>query len=121
MFYNIINSEHRAGDRATVTNPRTNEALWEVTVANETDLNDAVKAARVSFESWKLLSVETRQRYLHKLADELERQRDEIHTPLAAETGKSVTKSVCYMGIGIIAKRHLRTSSQTWRLVIIHC
>ncbi|CAI7646536.1 unnamed protein product [Penicillium glandicola] len=89
MFYNIINSERRSGDSATVTNPRTNEAFCEVTVAHETDLNDAVKAARVSFESWKLLSVEERQRYLLKLADELEQRRGEIHAPLAAETGKS--------------------------------
>ncbi|KAJ5360321.1 Aldehyde dehydrogenase N-terminal [Penicillium concentricum] len=89
MFYNIINSERRARDSVTVTNPRTNEALWEVTIANETDLNDAVEAARASFESWKLLSVETRQTYLLKLADELEQRRGEIHAPLAAETGKS--------------------------------
>ncbi|KAJ5958651.1 Aldehyde dehydrogenase N-terminal [Penicillium vulpinum] len=89
MFYNIINSERQARDSATVTSPRTNEVLWEVTVANETDLNDAVEAARVSFKSWKLLSVEERQGYLLKLADELERRRDEIHVPLAAETGKS--------------------------------
>ncbi|KAJ5512624.1 hypothetical protein N7463_002176 [Penicillium fimorum] len=30
MFYNIINSERRVRDAATVTNPRTNEALWEL-------------------------------------------------------------------------------------------
>ncbi|KGO47146.1 Aldehyde dehydrogenase, N-terminal [Penicillium expansum] len=89
MFYNIINSERRSGDTATVTNPRTNEALWEVAVAHETDLNDAVKAARASFTSWKLLSIEERQKYLLKLADELEQRRDQIHAPLAAETGKS--------------------------------
>jgi acyl-CoA reductase-like NAD-dependent aldehyde dehydrogenase len=119
MFHNIINSERRARDCATVTNPRTNEAIWEVPVANETDLNDAVKAARVSFESWKLLSVETRQRYLLNLADELERRRGEIHTPLAAETGKSVTKSSLHISIGTIANKYLRTSSQIWRLMIL--
>ncbi|EKV12374.1 hypothetical protein PDIG_33170 [Penicillium digitatum PHI26] len=92
MFYNIINSERRSGDTATVVNPRTNEVLWEVTVAHETDLNDAVEAARVSFDSWKVLSIEERQRYLLKLAGELEQRRDEIHAPLAAETGKSQEK-----------------------------
>ncbi|KAJ5165068.1 Aldehyde dehydrogenase N-terminal [Penicillium coprophilum] len=89
MFYNIINSERRAGDSVAVTSPRTNEALWDVAVADETDLDDAVEAARVSFKSWKLLSVEARQKYLLKLADELEQRRSEIHVPLAAETGKS--------------------------------
>lgn len=119
MFYNIINSERRSGDSATVTNPRTNEALWEVTVAHETDLNDAVKSARVSFELWKLLSLEERQTYLLKLADELEQRRDEIHAPLAAETGKSVTKSLHIVNIGNIANNLVRASSQTWRLMIL--
>ncbi|KGO77965.1 Aldehyde dehydrogenase, N-terminal [Penicillium italicum] len=89
MFYNIVNSERRSGDTATVTNPKTNEALLEVTIAHETDLNDAVEAARVSFGSWKLLPIEERQKYLLKLADELAQRREEIHAPLAAETGKS--------------------------------
>lgn len=119
MFYNIINSERRSGDTATVTNPRTNEALWEVAVAHETDLNDAVKAARASFTSWKLLSIEERQKYLLKLADELEQRRDQIHAPLAAETGKSVTKSFRILIIGNIAKKLLRTSSQISRLMTL--
>lgn len=96
MFYNIINSEHRAGTSTTVTNPRTNEPLWEATVANEKDLNDAVQAARTAFESWRLLSVDKRQKYLLKLADELEQRRCEIHGPLAGETGKSVRKPIRY-------------------------
>ncbi|KAJ9487798.1 hypothetical protein VN97_g5509 [Penicillium thymicola] len=89
MFYNITNSERRSGDSATVINPRTSESLWEVPVGRETDLNDAVEAARVSFESWKLLSIEERQKYLLRLADELEHRRDEVQPPLAGETGKS--------------------------------
>lgn len=112
MFYNIINSERRSGDTATVVNPRTNEVLWEVTVAHETDLNDAVEAARVSFDSWKVLSIEERQRYLLKLAGELEQRRDEIHAPLAAETGKSVRNFSQVVIIGNIAKKLLRISSQ---------
>lgn len=119
MFYNIINSERRSGDYATVTNPRTNEALWKATLGYETDLNDAVKAARVSFESWKPLSVEERQKYLLKLADELEHRRDEVQPPLAGETGKSVTNPFHIVNIEKIAKKLLRISSQTWRLMIL--
>ncbi|CAG8896035.1 unnamed protein product [Penicillium egyptiacum] len=119
MFYNIIDSERRAGDSATVTNPRTNEALWDVPVAHETQLNFAVEAARVSFKSWKLLSVGERQRYLLKLADELEQRRNEIHAPLAGETGKSVTETFHVVSIRSVAHKLLRTSSQTWRLTIL--
>lgn len=119
MFYNIINSERWSGDSATVTNPRTNEALCEVTVGREADLNDAVGAARVSFESWKLLSVEERQKYILKLADELEHRRDELQPPLAGETGKSVTNPFHIVIIEKIAKKLLRISSKTWRLTIL--
>ncbi|KAJ9245286.1 hypothetical protein DTO169E5_1153 [Paecilomyces variotii] len=90
MFFNIINSECRSGDLTRITDPKTNKPLLEAFLANETDLNDAVEAARVAFMPWKLLSVNERQGYLFKLADELEQRRDEIHTPLATETGKSV-------------------------------
>ncbi|CAG8020246.1 unnamed protein product [Penicillium nalgiovense] len=89
MSYNIIDSERRSGDSTIVTNPRTNEPLCDVPVAHETQLNYAVEAARMSFKSWKLLTIEARQTYLLKLADELEQRRDEIHAPLAGETGKS--------------------------------
>ncbi|KAJ5196973.1 hypothetical protein N7449_007452 [Penicillium cf. viridicatum] len=108
MFYNIINSERRSGDYATVTNPRTNEALWKATLGDETDLNEAVKAARVSFESWKPLSVEERQKYLLKLADELEHRRDEVQPPLAGETGKSVTNPFNILGkLTVVASQSL--------------
>jgi len=90
MFFNVINSECRSGESTRVNNPRTNEPALEVPNANEKDLNDAVEAARISFKQWKILSVEKRQSYLRKLADALEQQRDEIHGPLATETGKSV-------------------------------
>lgn len=100
MFYNIIDSERRSGDSTTVTNPRTNEPLCDVPVAHEAQLNYAVEAARASFKSWKLLTIEERQTYLLKLADELEQRRYEIHAPLAGETGKSVTKTFHVVGIG---------------------
>jgi acyl-CoA reductase-like NAD-dependent aldehyde dehydrogenase len=119
MFYNIIDSERRSGDSTTVTNPRTNEPLWDVPVARETQLNYAVEAARVSFKSWKLLTIEERQSYLLKLADELEQQRDEIHAPLAGETGKSVTKTFHVVSIGNMANKLPRTSSHKWRLMIL--
>lgn len=119
MFYNIINSEPRSGDSVTVINPRTSESLWEVPVGRETDLNDAVEAARVSFELWRVLPVEERQKYLLKLADELEHRRDEVQPPLAGETGKSVTNPFHIVIIEKIAKKLLRISSQTWRLMIL--
>lgn len=113
MFFNIINSECRSGEPTRVTNPRTNEPLLEAFLANEKDLNDTVEAARIAFKSWKLLSVDKRQNYLLKLADALEQGRDEIHGPLAAETGKSVREHL--MNVRQVAKPSSRTSLQTLR------
>lgn len=70
--------------------PRTKEALWEVPVAEEPELDDAVQAAAAAFIHWKVLSAEERQRILLKLADELERRKHEVLPILAKETGKSV-------------------------------
>ncbi|CRG90407.1 hypothetical protein PISL3812_07451 [Talaromyces islandicus] len=91
MFSNIINSERRnGGSVAKATDPRTKKELWDVSVANEKDLNDAVHAAREAFKSWRLTSVDERQKCLFKLADEVEARRGEIFLVLAKETGKSV-------------------------------
>lgn len=90
MFSNIINSERRDGSAARAIDPRTKKELWDVPVADEKDLNDAVLAARKAFKSWKLTSVDERQTCLSRLADELEARRGEICPILAKETGKSV-------------------------------
>lgn len=91
MFSNIINSERRDGvSTARAIDPRTKQELWDVPVANESDLNDAVLAAREAFKSWKLTSADQRQKCLFSLADELEARRGELCPVLAKETGKSV-------------------------------
>ena len=91
MFFNIINSVQTAGGAKTkLIDPRTKEALWEVPVANEADVDVAVKAARLAFQSWKDVPIEQRQKCLLKLADQLESHREEMNPILAKETGKSV-------------------------------
>jgi acyl-CoA reductase-like NAD-dependent aldehyde dehydrogenase len=92
MFSNIINSERRGGGSAAARaiDPRTKKELWDVPVADEKDLNDAVLAAREAFKSWKLTSADDRQKCLFRLADELETRRGEMCPVLAKETGKSV-------------------------------
>jgi acyl-CoA reductase-like NAD-dependent aldehyde dehydrogenase len=101
MFSNIINSERREGKSAArATDPRTKKELWDVPVANEKDLNDAVLAAREAFKSWKLTSADERQKCLFRLADELEARRGEIYPILAKETGKSVWKEPRRSDIG---------------------
>lgn len=91
MFFNIVGSSKRSSKQMVKSiDPRTQEGLWDVPVANEIDLNDAVAAARGALPSWKSVSIEERQDCLLKLAEETEKRKDEICYILARECGKSV-------------------------------
>ena len=43
-----------------VINPANEEIITQIAIGNEEDLNNAVKAAKNSFETWSLSSVEER-------------------------------------------------------------
>jgi acyl-CoA reductase-like NAD-dependent aldehyde dehydrogenase len=97
-FFNVVGAEKlSAEERSRTLDPRTKEALWDVPVANETDLDNAVKAAKEAFKSWKGLPLEKRQAYVAALAEVLSTNRSEIHSILAKETGKSVGASSEYV------------------------
>src|SRR5690242_13782964 len=90
QFYNIVNDELR-GSKEThrVTDPRTEEELWECPVATAEDFEDAVAAAQRAFTSWSQTTVAERQTLLVKLADVLRANADELASILMKETGKS--------------------------------
>lgn len=91
QFFNIINDELRSGENTTtVTNPRTEEALWPCPVATTQDFEEAVAAAHAAFPSWSQTTVPERQAALIKLADVLRDNREELASILSLETGKSV-------------------------------
>ena len=50
-----------------VINPANEEIIAQITIGNEQDLNNAVKAAKISFESWSVSSIEKRLKLLNKL------------------------------------------------------
>lgn len=90
-FFNIVDAEKRTADEHSKSlDPRTKEALWQVPVAQEKDLDDAVQAAHRAFGTWKGLPIEKRQAHVLALAQVLSINRSEIHGILSKETGKSV-------------------------------
>lgn len=94
QFFNIINDELRSSENTTtVTNPRTEEALWPCPVATTQDFEEAVAAAHAAFPSWSQTTVPERQAALIKLADVLRDNREELASILSLETGKSVRLS----------------------------
>ncbi|KAG5655332.1 hypothetical protein KAF25_006835 [Fusarium avenaceum] len=88
-FSDIINGQVRStvATRHGV-NPSTLEALFPSPVSISADVEDAVKAARISFQSWRNTSVELRKEKIRQLAAALLAHKDEFARLLTTEQGK---------------------------------
>jgi acyl-CoA reductase-like NAD-dependent aldehyde dehydrogenase len=90
-FYNIINGEKRtAKSTHRVTDPRTEDLLWEVPIATTQDLEEAVTAAHKAFQSWKWSTLPERQEVLAKICQVIEDNAAELADIARKETGKSI-------------------------------
>jgi len=72
-------------------NPATGEEICQVAEADAADVNLAVKAARAAFapkSPWRRMSAAERGRLLHKLADLIEKNADELAQLEALDNGK---------------------------------
>jgi len=92
----FINNEFRdsvdSNERIDVVNPATEQVLCSVVAASEKDINEAVAAARNAFNStWgKNVTGWERARLLHKLADLMERDAQELAELESLDNGKPV-------------------------------
>lgn len=89
---NVIAGEERpATDGATFRKlaPASGEVLSVVARSSAADVDAAVAAAAAAQPGWAARTVEERGRTLRRLAQLLERDRDEVAAVVAAETGKS--------------------------------
>ena len=71
--------------------PATEETLWEVPVATQDTLDEAVKAANHAFKHWSRLPHDERCRLVGQFADGLEKHKDALTALLQKETGKTVS------------------------------
>jgi betaine-aldehyde dehydrogenase len=88
---NFIDGEFvDAADGATeeVTNPANGEAIAEMPLSNEEDVNRAVAAAKRAFDSWSTTTPGERATALLKLADLIEEHADELADLESADAGK---------------------------------
>lgn len=93
-FYNIVDGKQRSSDQIHHgINPSTGKELWDVPIASEKDLNDAVAAAKKAFPAWRDLGIEKRKETLGKLMELYNQHSDEFTTLLCAESGKPVRTS----------------------------
>jgi succinate-semialdehyde dehydrogenase/glutarate-semialdehyde dehydrogenase len=76
-----------------VTNPATGQPLARMSAINPARLAKAINDAHAAFAGWRALTAKARGEYLLKIADEVERRRDEIARTLTQENGKPLAQS----------------------------
>src|SRR2546428_8498196 len=76
-----------------VTNPATEEVIAHMSVVDRAHVAQAIRDAHAAFAAWRQLTAKAREEFLHKLANELERQRDEIARTITLENGKPLKPS----------------------------
>lgn len=93
-FYNIVDGQQRGSEQIHHgLNPTTGQELWEVPIASEKDLNDAVASAKKAFPAWRDTPVEERKALLHKIIEVYQQHEEEFTTLLCKESGKPVRAS----------------------------
>src|SRR6202034_3511136 len=91
-----VNSQ--SGKTFATINPTTGEEICQVAEADAADVDIAVKAARAAFEHgpWRKTSGPERAKLLHRLADLIEKNADELERLESLDSGKplSISKAV---------------------------
>jgi succinate-semialdehyde dehydrogenase / glutarate-semialdehyde dehydrogenase len=88
-----------------VVNPSTTEAFAEVCTIDRPAVAQAVKDAHAAFAGWRAMTGKARGDFLRKIADELERRREEIARVITMENGKPLAQSLGEMAMSV---DHLR-------------
>ena len=76
-----------------VVNPTTEEEIGSVPIGDVTDVNKAIKAARLAFPSWSESSIEERQGYLNALSAAIGERGEEIAELITSEVGTPINYS----------------------------
>lgn len=94
-FSNIVDAQPRSAKaKYNGINPATKEKLWDVPIATQQDVEDAVSAARKAFPSWSKTPFEQRAKLLVQFADAYEGYEKEFTDLMVAETGKPVCSNL---------------------------
>jgi succinate-semialdehyde dehydrogenase/glutarate-semialdehyde dehydrogenase len=82
-----------------VKNPASGEAIAQMCAIDGALMKRAVADAHAAFPEWRALTAKARGEYLHKIANELEKRRDEIARTITLENGKPLAQSVGELGM----------------------
>ena len=84
-----------SGKTFATTNPATGETICQVAEGDKADIDLAVKAARKAFESgpWPRMDPSERARLIQKLADAIEKDREDLAALETLDNGKPLADS----------------------------
>ncbi|MCO5073073.1 MAG: NAD-dependent succinate-semialdehyde dehydrogenase [Rhizobiaceae bacterium] len=88
MYINGRFEPAQSGETFVSTNPINGEPVAVIPFGDERDARRAVDAAAAAFPAWSRLSAAARAKHIHRVADALERRRDEIALLITMEEGK---------------------------------
>ena len=85
---NYINGKWKAtAEMYTKLNPATGKAQGAFPLSGHMEVEMAVESARRTFHKWKKVSRFVRSDYMYKVAQIIERRREELATVISLETG----------------------------------
>ena len=94
-YQNLVNGEWKSSEKEiTIYSPINQEELGTVPAMSQTEVDEAMQAARAALPAWRALSAVERSAYLHKTAAILERDKEEIGTILAKEVAKGIKAAI---------------------------
>ena len=95
LIKNYIGGEwvESKGKTVDVVNPATNEAIAQVPISTEEEINAAVEAAKEAYPEWRSTTPVTRARYLFRLKQLLEENFEEVSRVQTQEHGKTIDES----------------------------
>ncbi|MFM7315759.1 MAG: aldehyde dehydrogenase family protein [bacterium] len=84
-----------SGRTFSTYNPATEELIAHVAEGDKEDIDKAVKAARKAFESrsWRKMDARERGRLMHRLADLIERDKEQLAALETLDNGKPISES----------------------------
>src|SRR5688572_21948380 len=84
-----------------VINPATGEAFAAMSLLGRTQVKEAIERAHQAFLAWRRQTGKSRGEYLQKIANELERRKDEVARTITLENGKPLAQSLAELALTI--------------------
>ena len=92
---NFINGKWKtASESYDKLNPATGKRLGLFPLSGPIEVETAIESARRTFHRWKKVSRFVRSDYLNRVAQLIEKRRDELATAISLETGKNFNESI---------------------------